>query len=89
MKKGSFLLFFSILLALSFTAKASHAAKVSFSLQIAGSGKGQLQNPTGIAVSLDGMVYVVDSKNNRIQLFTSSGEFKVHIEPSSITILTA
>ncbi|MEK7850356.1 MAG: hypothetical protein AAB275_00600, partial [Deltaproteobacteria bacterium] len=78
MKKFITSVFLSILLIPLLTAEDSHAVKVSFSLQIGtpGSGKGQLQNPTGIAAGQDGTIYIVDSKNNRIQLFSLAGEFK-------------
>ena len=38
-----------------------------------GSGNGQFNDPTGVAVATNGNVYVVDSENDRIQEFTSSG----------------
>jgi len=41
-----------------------------------GSGNGQFVNPGGIAIDASGNVYVVDSGNNRIQKFDSSGVFK-------------
>lgn len=40
-----------------------------------GSGDGQLSIPRGIAIAPDGSVYVADSRNNRIQKFTSDGKF--------------
>ena len=40
-----------------------------------GSGVGQFNDPSGVAVSASGIVYVVDSGNNRIQTFTSDGIF--------------
>ncbi len=36
---------------------------------------GQLFQPTGIAVSKEGTVFVADTGNNRIQAFTSDGQF--------------
>ena len=41
----------------------------------AGSDAGQFDRPSGIAVAGDGTVYVVDTGNHRIQLFTPDGEF--------------
>lgn len=40
-----------------------------------GSGNGQFNDPKGIAVDKKGNVYVADSGNNRIQMFTSGNEF--------------
>jgi len=40
-----------------------------------GTGGGQFYNPQDIAVASDGSVYVADERNNRIQKFTSEGEF--------------
>lgn len=40
-----------------------------------GSGNGQFNRPTGIAVDHDGNVYVADSMNHRIQKFSASGTF--------------
>ena len=39
------------------------------------SGKGQFQNPYGIACDRTGKVYVTDSGNHRIQVFTAEGKF--------------
>lgn len=39
-----------------------------------GSGPGQLADPTGIAVA-NGLVYVADARNSRIQIFTPQGRF--------------
>lgn len=38
-------------------------------------GDGQLSSPWGIAFDPDGRVYVVDSANKRVQVFTPEGEF--------------
>jgi DNA-binding beta-propeller fold protein YncE len=40
-----------------------------------GSGSGQFSAPRGLAVSPDGYVYVADSRNHRIQKFTTAGDF--------------
>jgi hypothetical protein len=40
-----------------------------------GTGTGQFSTPFGIAVDASGNVYVADSSNNRIQKFSSSGNF--------------
>ncbi len=40
-----------------------------------GSGPGQFNLPHGIAVDRDMRIYVADRENNRIQIFTQSGEF--------------
>jgi DNA-binding beta-propeller fold protein YncE len=40
-----------------------------------GSGNGQFNSPWGIAVDNSGNVYVVDTGNNRVQKFTSSGAY--------------
>jgi uncharacterized protein (TIGR03663 family) len=42
---------------------------------VQGSGQGEFQSPRGIALGLDGSVYVADSGNHRIQKFTAAGEF--------------
>jgi DNA-binding beta-propeller fold protein YncE len=52
-----------------------------------GSGDGQFSGPNGIAVDSSGDVYVVDSANNRIEKFSSSGVFLSQItatDPSCI-----
>ena len=41
----------------------------------AGSGQGQLNSPSGLAVDGDDNLLVVDAKNNRIQKFTTAGEY--------------
>src|SRR3989304_5987344 len=55
-----------------------HSVNVSFRRQIGfarGAGNGQLYEPTGVAVAPDKRLYVVDSVNNRIQIFSRDGEF--------------
>ena len=41
----------------------------------AGSGQGQLNGPSGLAVDGDDNLLVVDARNNRIQKFTAGGEY--------------
>ena len=41
----------------------------------AGSGEGQLNGPAGIAFDSNNSAYVVDSRNHRVQKFTTEGEF--------------
>jgi sugar lactone lactonase YvrE len=41
----------------------------------AGTLDGQFTSPRGIAVGLDGSIYVADSRNHRIQRFSASGEW--------------
>jgi len=40
-----------------------------------GNEKGQFSKPNGIAVSKDGLVYVADTENHRVQKFTLDGKF--------------
>ncbi len=40
-----------------------------------GSGPGQFNNPTGVAVDNESRIYAADSGNNRIQVFDSKGNF--------------
>lgn len=40
-----------------------------------GSGDGQLQAPRGFVFAPDGTIYIADSRNNRIEHFSASGEF--------------
>ena len=40
-----------------------------------GSGRGQFYEPRGVAVDNDGNIYVTDTRNHRIQKFTSDGTF--------------
>jgi DNA-binding beta-propeller fold protein YncE len=40
-----------------------------------GSGPGQFNQPKGLALDLDGNVYVADSGNDRIQMFDPDGVF--------------
>ena len=45
-----------------------------------GSGNGQFNSPSGIAVALD-HIFVSDRGNNRIQVFTKDGQFVKVMEP--------
>jgi non-lysosomal glucosylceramidase len=40
-----------------------------------GSGPGQLQYPSGIAISPSGLLYVADTGNNRVEIFTKAGAY--------------
>lgn len=40
-----------------------------------GKNKGQFSHPTGVAVDQDGCIYVVDTKNDRVQKFDKEGTF--------------
>lgn len=40
-----------------------------------GTGDGQFDYPTGLAIAGDGTIFVADAGNNRIQYFTPKGEF--------------
>jgi DNA-binding beta-propeller fold protein YncE len=40
-----------------------------------GTAEGQFSSPRNVAVSVDGTIYVLDSGNNRVQMFTPEGEF--------------
>jgi hypothetical protein len=57
------------------TRSASALANNLGSWGTAGSGDGQFSGPLGVAIDLVGNVYVVDSGNNRIQKFNTSGTF--------------
>ena len=49
--------------------------RLLFSWGEPGSGPGQFRIPHGIAVNGDGIVFVADRENSRIQLFTPKGEY--------------
>ena len=40
-----------------------------------GSGEGELDRPTDVAVDQDGIIYVADWMNNRLQVFDPDGNF--------------
>ena len=47
-----------------------------------GSGKGQLQGPSGVTTDDQGHILVTDRVNNRIQVYTYEGKFVSCIESS-------
>ncbi len=53
----------------------SSDGRLLFSWGEPGSGPGQFHVPHGIAIDREGIVYVADRENSRIQLFTPKGEF--------------
>ena len=64
-----------------------------------GSGPGQFRVPHSVRVSQDGRVYVADRENNRVQVFTTDGEFLaewtdfkcpmgVHIDSNQVVYVT-
>jgi DNA-binding beta-propeller fold protein YncE len=55
--------------------KFSPAGKLLFSWGELGSGPGQFHLPHGIGVDREGIVFVADRENNRLQLFTPEGKF--------------
>jgi hypothetical protein len=56
--------------------KFSADGKLLFSWGEPGAGPGQFHVPHGIAVDKQGIVYVADRENKRIQLFTPDGKFQ-------------
>ena len=40
-----------------------------------GDGEGEFNRPTGVAVDRDGIIYVTDYKNDRLQVFHADGSF--------------
>lgn len=55
--------------------KFSADGKFLFSWGEPGTGPGQFQVPHGVAVDQDGIVYVADRENSRIQLFSPDGRY--------------
>ena len=55
--------------------KFSPEGRLLFSWGQPGSGPGQFHLPHGIAVDQQGLVYVADRENSRIQIFTPDGEY--------------
>jgi tripartite motif-containing protein 71 len=63
------------LAALCATAVPASAATFVRSWGTSGNGHGQFDDPVGIAVDAHSQVYVADSGNNRIEKFTTDGDF--------------
>lgn len=57
------------------TAAAGTAPPFLLKWGTAGSGSGQFDTPSGLAVDAGGLVYVADRNNNRIQKFAADGTF--------------
>ena len=64
-----------------------------------GSGPGQFRVPHSVRVALDGRVYVADRENNRVQVFTSEGQYQdewtdfkcpmgLHIDANQVVYVT-
>ena len=47
-----------------------------FQFGTTGSGRGQLRNPTGIAIHFNGDIYVCDTGNDRIEVFDRDGHYR-------------
>jgi sugar lactone lactonase YvrE len=56
-------------------AKLDEAGKVVMSFGSGGSGAGQFSDPSAIAVSSSGMVFVADRSNHNVQIFRGDGVF--------------
>src|ERR1043166_6613683 len=57
------------------SARADGAAAFLFAFGSAGSGNGQFNAPTGVAVSPNRAILVADALNHRIQVFDPAGKF--------------
>ena len=68
-----FSIILSMLLLIAPASADTYALESSFGSL--GSGEGQFNNPYGIAVNESGYVYVADTYNNRIQVFSADGTF--------------
>ena len=55
--------------------KFSADGKFIFQLGRTGSGEGEFNRPSGVAVDADGDIYVADTGNNRVQLFNPEGRY--------------
>jgi hypothetical protein len=65
-------------------ASSATAASFSFAFGSQGSGNGQFSFPNGIAVGSGGNIYVADTDNNRVQVFSQSQPPVSTPEPSGI-----
>src|SRR5690349_16466646 len=75
MKRYFTLLMSILLLWASFSVFAQTSPSFLFNFGSLGSNPGQFNNPTGIATSSNGNIYVLDRDNARIAVFNSSGTF--------------
>ncbi len=76
MKKQATVLFFLLALIAGLTSGARAQQFVEhFRFGGQGQDSGRFNDPSAIALSDDGTLFVVDSRNNRLQLFTSQGKF--------------
>lgn len=55
--------------------KLDDAGKILFSFGSEGSGDGQFGDPTDLAISASGKIYVADKGNNAVQVFNADGKF--------------
>ena len=54
-----------------------------------GNGPGEFNKPSGIAVDLSGNIYVSDTENNRVQIFSSSGAFSLAFNLPPVSVIPA
>ena len=70
--------------------KFSPDGQLEFSWGTPGAGPGQFHVPHGIAIDRNGIIYVADRENSRLQLFTPKGEFVAEwtdvVRPAEVTI---
>ncbi|MCP4725491.1 MAG: hypothetical protein GY863_10665 [bacterium] len=70
-------IFLVVILLSAGTVSAQETYRFEFAGEIGSKGiaPGQLQSPRGVSVDLKGEVYIADTGNNRIQKFSSEGQF--------------